>query len=90
METLVTTVWNDKSSASAFTGPIVAGGSRRKLNNPAYDRMGKYEFDGYRLTLKFDSGRVEHHATFTNKNQNSVWFEGRSLSKKKEKAIKKK
>ena len=90
METLVTTVWHDKSSASAFTGPIVVGGSRRKLNNPAYDRMGKYEFDGYRLTLKFDSGRVEHHATFTNKNQNSVWFEGRSLSKKKEKAIKKK
>ncbi len=90
METLVSTAWNDERSASAFSGPIVAGGTKRKLNNPAYNRMGKYEFDGYRLTLKFDSGRVEHHATFTDKNQSSVWFEGRSLSKKKDKSKKKK
>ena len=85
METMVTNVWNDEGSVTALSGPAVVGGSKKKFNNPALDRMGKYEFDGYRLTLTFDSGRVEHLATFTNSNKSAIWFEGRMLHKQKEK-----
>ena len=52
--------------------------------------MGEYEFDGYRLTLKYDDGRVVHLATFTTKDQGSIWFEGNSLSKQTRKKKKKK
>ena len=51
--------------------------------------MGKYEIDGYRLTLKFDSGRVENLLTFTDEKEGIVWFGGRALYKKKAKPAKK-
>ena len=89
MDTMFTNVWDDEGSVSAFSGPNVAGGSKRKSNNPAFDRMGKYEIDGYRLTLKFDSGRVENLLTFTDEKEGIVWFGGRALYKKKAKPAKK-
>lgn len=49
------------------------------------DRMGTYELDGYRLTLKFDDGHTEQHGTFTNADQKLIWFEGSTLSIKKKK-----
>ena len=84
MNTLITNVWDDEGAVMSVTGPVVVGGTRTKNNNPGLDRMGKYEFDGYRLTLKFDSGRVEHVATFTDQKQSFVWFEGRTLFRKKD------
>ena len=85
METLVTSVWDDEGSVTAISGPEVVGGNKTKFNNPALDKMGKYEFDGYRLTLKFDSGRIEHQATFTDEKLGIVWFEGRALHRKEDK-----
>lgn len=83
METLVTNVWNDKGSVTAISGPNIGGGTKRKSNDPGLDRMGKYQFDGFRLTLEFDNGRVEHLATFTNEDKSFVWFEGRALHRRK-------
>ena len=86
METLTTVAWDDQGSASSIVADNFGGGTKRKFNNPVLDRMGSYEFDGYRLTLKFDSKRVEHHPTFSNKENSSIWFKGHVLSKKKPKA----
>ena len=88
MSTLATTVWDDEGAVTAISGPVIAGGIKSKKNNPAADRMGKYEFDGYRLTLTFDSGKVEHHATFTDEKKKSVWFEGHTLAKREPKTKK--
>lgn len=77
MENLVTHAWNDEGAAVSISGPEVACGTKRKFNNPAAERMGRY-----RLTLRFDSGRVQHLATFTDKNLATIWFGGHSLSKK--------
>ena len=85
LDTMVTSVWNDEGSVTAISSPAVVSGTKKKFNNPALDRMGRYRFDGYRLTLKFDSGRVENLATFTDKDQTGIWFEGRMLHKRKEK-----
>ena len=82
METLSTTVWDDEGSVTALSGPVLTGGLKSKSNNPALDRMGKYEFDGYRLTLTFDSGRVEHLASFTDDKHGFVWFGGRALHRR--------
>lgn len=82
---LITTVWDDEGAVTAVSTPYVAGGTKSKNSNPAAGRMGTYEIDRYRLTLKYDNGRVEHHATFTNKDKNSIWFEGHSLGLKKSK-----
>lgn len=81
MDTMITTAWNDEKAATSLSGPIV-GGTTQKLHNPALDRMGKYELDGYRLTLKFDSGRVEHLPTFTDKEESFLWFQGRAMRRK--------
>ena len=89
METLFTNVWDDEGSVTSLSGPNVAGGSKRKFNNPALDRMGNYEIDGYRLTLKYDSGRVEQRLTFTDEKTGMVWFDGRALYKRKDKPSKK-
>ena len=83
METLVTTSWNDEGAITSLSGPNVAGGFKRKSQNPVADRMGRYEIDGYRITLTFDNGRVEHLATFTDKDNSFIWFEGRALYRRK-------
>lgn len=80
---LVTSVWDDEGAVTAFSSSAVVGSSKRKSSHPASDRMGTYELDGYRLTLKFDSGRIEHHGSFTDNKQSSIWFEGHSLGLKK-------
>ena len=90
MDTLITTAYSDKGTATSVSGPGIAGGGTRKSNHPDAERMGEYEFDGYRLTLKYDDGRVVHLATFTTKDQGSIWFEGNSLSKQTRKKKKKK
>ena len=89
MNTLFTSAWDDEGSVTSLSGPGVAGGFKRKFDNPALERMGKYEIDGYRLTLKFDSGRVENLLTFTDEDKRLVWFEGRTLYRKKDKTSKK-
>ena len=84
LETMVTSVWDDEGSVTGFSGPQVVGSTKRIRSDAGLDRMGRYEIDGYRLTLKYDSGLVEHLGTFTNKDQDLVWFEGNALYRKKE------
>ena len=93
MEALSTTAWDDEGSVSSTTSPSVTTMSKRKKQGTGADRMGSYELDGYRMTLTFDDGRAEHHATFTDGDQKHIWFQGTCLYKrvaKKKRAAKKK
>jgi hypothetical protein len=82
---LVTSASNDEGSALSVIGNSVGGGSSRKSNSPEAKRSGSYYFDGYNLTLTFDSGLVKRVATFTTgEDYNSIWFDGGDLSRKKD------
>jgi len=89
MEAMSTTAWDDEGSVSSTTSPNVTALSKRKNKGSGADRMGTYELDGYRMTLNYNAGRVEHHATFTDGDQKHIWFQGSCLykrvAKKKEK-----
>ena len=79
MEAITTAVWSDDSTVISTLSPNATALSKRNRNGPKTDRMGSYELDGYRMTLKYDDGRVEHHATFTDEGQQNIWFEGARL-----------
>ena len=79
MEAMSTTAWDDKGAVTSTTSPNVTTMSKRKKQGTGADRMGSYELDGYRMTLTYDDGRVEHHATFTDEDQKHIWFQGSSL-----------
>ena len=82
MEALSTTAWDDEGSVTSTTSPNVTALSKRKKKGSGADRMGSYQLDGYRMTLTFDDGRIEHHATFTDADQKSIWFQGTNLYKR--------
>ncbi len=78
---LVTAYNSDEYSGVNVIGERVGGGSstRRKPNS---NRIGSYEFDGYTLTLKYDSGVVKYLPTFgTSDEFRGIWFEGGYLYK---------
>jgi hypothetical protein len=52
---LVTSTSNDEGSALSVIGYSVGRGSSRKSNSAEAKRSGSYYFDGYNLTLIFDS-----------------------------------
>ncbi|MEJ2621640.1 MAG: hypothetical protein P8163_15680 [Candidatus Thiodiazotropha sp.] len=82
---LVTSTSNNEGSALSVIGNSVGGGSSRKNSSPEAKRSGSYYFDGYNLTLSFDSGLVKRVATFTTgENYHSIWFDGGDLSRKKD------
>ena len=85
MPALSTIAWDDEGSVASTIGDGITALSKRKKPGPGADRMGTYELDGFRMTLKFDDGRIEHHATFTDGRKTSVWFEGSNLSRKSKK-----
>ncbi len=89
MPALSTIAWDDEGSVASTLSPSVTVLSKSKKQASDASRMGTYEFDGFRLTLLFDDGHTEHHATFTDKDSKSVWFEGSSLSKRTKKKKKK-
>jgi hypothetical protein len=79
---LVTSISNDEGSATSIIGSNVGGGSSKKNNRSGSDRMGRYEFDGYNLTLTFDNGLVKRLLTFTTGDDfRTLWFEGGDLSR---------
>lgn len=80
---MVTTTSNDQGSATSVIGSNVGGGSSTKNNKSGNHRMGRYEFDGYNLTLTFDNGLVKRLLTFTTSDKlQSFWFEGGGLARK--------
>ena len=85
LEALTTAVWDDEGAVASTLGSNVTMTSKSKNQRLLTDRMGTYELDGYRLTLKFDDGHTEQHGTFTDKDGKAVWFEGSSLGKRKKK-----
>jgi len=71
---------NDEGSVSVVSGANIGGGSRTEFNNPEADRQGRYQFNGYNLTLEYDNGDVTNHFTFTTgDNFSSIWFLGDTL-----------
>jgi len=85
MPALSTVAWDDKGAVASTLSKTVTTMSKSKKPGLGSNRMGTYELDGYRLTLNFDDGRTEHHATLTNTTKSSLWFEGSNLSKSKSK-----
>ena len=85
MEALTTAVWDDQGAVASSLSKSTTVLSKSKQPRLMTDRMGTYELDGYRLTLKFDDGHTEHHGTFTDADAKFVWFEGSSLSNRKKK-----
>ncbi|MEW8626159.1 MAG: hypothetical protein AB2551_10430 [Candidatus Thiodiazotropha sp.] len=79
---LVTAHNSDEFSAVNVIGNTVGGGSSTR-RAPNKNRIGSYEFDGYTLILKYDSGVVKYLPTFAlNERFSGIWFEGGYLSKK--------
>ncbi|MET0075702.1 MAG: hypothetical protein ABW130_15725 [Candidatus Thiodiazotropha lotti] len=79
---LVTAHSADEFSAVNIIGNTVGGGSSTR-RPPNKNRIGSYEFDGYTLVLKYDSGVVKYLPTFAlNERFSGIWFEGGYLSKK--------
>ena len=85
LEALTTAVWDDEGAVSSTLSSNVTMMSKSKTQRLMTDRMGTYELDGYRLTLKFDDGHTEQLGTFTDEEGKAVWFEGSSLGKRKKK-----
>ena len=80
---LVTAYANDEGSTTVISGANVGGGSHKSSDNPKSEREGWYEFEGYNLTLKYDSGRIDRFLTFTTgDNYEQIWFEGDSMQRK--------
>ncbi len=77
---LVGGVTTDDETVSFIIGSNIGGGSKSSTNKPKNDREGTYEFNGYNLTLNFDSGRTVHALTFSaGDNHRQLWFEGDSM-----------
>ena len=74
-QTMVSTVYNDKGSASTGSGPNFAVGSERKVADQG-DRSGRYEIDGYNITLHFDDGTVVRQPFAQNPRNQGLWFGG--------------
>jgi hypothetical protein len=68
-------VANDEGSVSSVSGPNFGGGSSRKSNRPKSERTGRYEIDGYTLSLQFDDGRTERLPFFfAYSGKKDIWF----------------
>jgi hypothetical protein len=80
---LITSASNDEGTAISVIGSQVGGGGSTKKRSTASDREGRYEFDGYNLTLSYDNGEIKHFPTFRiGDDYSSIWFEGGDLSRK--------
>ncbi|WP_343699427.1 hypothetical protein [Caulobacter sp.] len=75
------TVYDDEGSAGGVSGSNFGGGSSRRTPGGAADRQGTYRIDGYTLTLRYDSGRVERGFFYTDAARRSVFFRGADLMK---------
>ncbi len=68
-------VANDEGSVSSVSGPNFGGGTSRKSNRPKSERTGRYEIDGYTLSLQFDDGRTERLPFFfAYSGKKDIWF----------------
>ena len=72
---ITSTTYDNEGSTTIATGPGVAVVSSRK-NNPNAEREGTYSINGYTLTLRYDSERVERLPFFFyGDKRQGVWFE---------------
>lgn len=74
-------VYDDEGSAGSVAGPNFGGGGARRSGNTAADRQGTYRIDGYTMTLRYDSGRVERSFFYTDPDRRAVFFRGADLLK---------
>ncbi len=71
---------DDKGGSTAISTPGVGGGTTTSTGVTDADLTGTYEIDGYTLTLKYRSGRVQRTFFFQRDDGKHIWFEGRELS----------
>lgn len=72
-------ITTDKGSASSAGGPNFGGGSSRETGVTDADLMGTYEIDGWSMTLRYDSGKVQSGFFFADDRRRHLWFEGAEL-----------
>jgi hypothetical protein len=77
-------VHDDEGSASSVSNENIAGGHARRSGNSKADRSGTYSLDGYALTLRFDSGRVERHLFVARADRGFIYFRGSDMNRDKE------
>lgn len=75
------TVYDDEGSAGSVAGANFGGGSARRAGGSVADRQGTYRIDGYTMTLRYDSGRVERSFFYTDADRRAVFFRGADLLK---------
>ncbi len=82
MDVVTASVWDDKGAVTAANAPNVTVRSS-KQNGPRGDLTGRYEIDGYAITLRQDDGLVVRLPFFTEGEQHKkIWFEGALLVRK--------
>jgi hypothetical protein len=82
MDVVTSSVWDDKGAVTAASAPNVTV-RNSKQNGPRGDLTGRYEIDGYAITLRQDDGLVVRLPFFTEGEQHKeIWFEGALLVRK--------
>jgi len=74
-QTMASTVYDDKGSVTSGGGPNFAVGSEHRTPDRG-DRSGRYEIDGYNITLHFDDGTVVRQPFAQNPRNHALWFGG--------------
>ncbi|MEW8626158.1 MAG: hypothetical protein AB2551_10425 [Candidatus Thiodiazotropha sp.] len=72
---------NQKTEIVEVNGRLLGVGEKRLNQLPGENQRGHYEFDGYSLVLKYQSGVVRYLPTFTlDTDFKRIWFRGGLLS----------
>ncbi len=79
-EVVTSTRYDNEGAVTSTSAPGVAIGVQRK-NPEQGNRSGRYEIDGYAITLRYDNGRVERQPFFIDSDRKSIWFDGSMLTR---------
>jgi hypothetical protein len=71
---------DDKRSQTVTSSPNIGTSTSRRSGVTDADLTGKYEIDGYTLTLKYDNGQIARGFFYISHHGKSIWFEGKQLS----------
>jgi len=79
-EVVTSTTYDNDGAVTSTSAPGVAIGVQRKNSNQG-NKSGRYEIDGYAITLRYDNGMVERQPFFIDGSRKSIWFDGSMLTR---------
>jgi hypothetical protein len=78
----INTAYDDEGSVTSAAGNGVVVVSKRGKRVPDGHRKGRYEIDGYTMTLRYDNGIVVRMPFFFgDADHTTLWFEGNRLGR---------